>query len=189
MKNENLSLDDFIKRLRNLGVKLMSLELIPNQSVPPLRCDTLLSDVDQQTIDRTKRHEVCLSALKTNKDENIKGPDTINADAQKTISKDGGVLVGEKPVTAEKLVTPKKPAPKSKQVATRVKEIKPVDQFERFVHLVEHDDGSKENAAERKAIVNKLKLDDLLRINNEFSCGVDTDCKMGELRTTILSLF
>jgi len=197
MKNENLTLDNFIKGLRNLGVKSISLELMPNLSMPnsavPPRSYALSPEtVDHQTIDRVGGKVTATNAaleqvkdnLKTIKGENTKGPDTINADAQEIIDKDDGVLVGEKPATVEKPVTLKKSA-----ATTNAKEIKKVDQFERFAHLVEHDDGSKENAAERKSIVNKLKLDNLLRINNEFSCGVDTDCKIGELRKTIISLF
>ena len=176
MKNEDLTLDYFIKGLRNLGVKSISLELMPHQS---LSCST---SFDNPNI---PGHLIANSAGTegAQKVQDLADKSkTINANVQDVIDKDGGVLVGEKPVAL------KKPAPKSKPVATKVKETKPVDQFERFAHLVEHDDG-KENAAEKKAIVNKLKLDDLLRINNEFSCGVDTDCKIGELRTTILSLF
>jgi len=190
MKNENLTLDNFIKGLRNLGVKSISLELMPNLSmsnnaVPFSKpsasvigkevvtsCDTP-DPIDQRTVDTPP----------------VKQVKDVAKSAQEIIDKKGGVLVEEKPVASAKQVTLKKLSANTKQETPETKKTKKVDRFERFATLVEHDDGSKENAIERKSIVNKLKLDDLLRINNEFSCGIDTDCKIGELRKTILSLF
>ena len=159
--NEKLTLDDFIKELTRLGVTTISLEMArPVLKIGNVSYTASADDLDPQVIDRIKRKE---EALPDN-------PERENAEKET-----------EKPKTEK---------PKTEKPATtETKETKPVDKFEHFAYLVEHDDGSKENAAERKAIVNNLKLDDLLRINNEFSCGIDTDCKIGALRKTIISLF
>ena len=169
--NEKLTLDDFIKELTRLGVTTISLEMArPVLKIGNVSYTASADGLDPQVIDRIKRKE---EALPDN-------PERENAEKET-----------EKPKTEKpKTEKPKTEKPKTEKPATtETKETKPVDKFEHFAYLVEHDDGSKENAAERKAIVNNLKLDDLLRINNEFSCGIDTDCKIGALRKTIISLF
>jgi outer membrane biosynthesis protein TonB len=86
-----------------------------------------------------------------------------------------------------------KPAPKptSKPVVTldKAAPTAKVDQYSRFVWLVENDDGSDEQAAERGAILGKLSLTDLLRINNDFGLGLDTDKPTEEVRAEIVSCF
>jgi outer membrane biosynthesis protein TonB len=105
--------------------------------------------------------------------------------ADKPAPKPAPVAIADKPVP--------KPAPKptSKSVVTldKAAPTAKVDQYSRFVWLVENDDGSDEQAAERGAILGKLSLTDLLRINNDFGLGLDTDKPTEEVRAEIVSCF
>lgn len=62
-------------------------------------------------------------------------------------------------------------------------------EYEDFVEMVENDDGSHETTNEITSYLISATLDVLLRINNEFSLGIDTDKPLDELRNEILSCF
>lgn len=61
--------------------------------------------------------------------------------------------------------------------------------YEDFVRLSENDDGSEQVKVETANYLDNAPLDDLLRINNEFSLGLDTDKPVKELRSEVKSCF
>ena len=66
--------------------------------------------------------------------------------------------------------------------------VKPEDVYATFVQAVTHDDGAVDQLA-RQALINQMKLDDLLRLNNDFSLGINTDQSTEALRKELADCF
>ena len=78
-----------------------------------------------------------------------------------------------------------KPADKPKEKAQPVKTAQQKGAYDEFLSLVEKDDGS--NLAGKLApIAERLSLDELLRINNEFGLGLDTDKPTEKIRADLI---
>lgn len=78
-----------------------------------------------------------------------------------------------------------KPADKPKEKAPPVKTEQRKNAYDEFLSLVEKDNGS--DLAEKLApIVERLSLDELLRINNEFGLGLDTDKPTEKIRADLI---
>ena len=63
---------------------------------------------------------------------------------------------------------------------------KPV--YEVFCDMISADDG-KVTAEERVALLNLMGLDDLLRVNNDFQLGLDTDKPVDDVRADVIECF
>ena len=61
--------------------------------------------------------------------------------------------------------------------------------FDQFVDATAYDDGTPEFAQKRSALIGRMSRDDLLRVNVEFSCGIDTDQTDADLRKAVQEMF
>lgn len=64
---------------------------------------------------------------------------------------------------------------------------KPADVYDVFVETVEQDDGTKSDV--KRALLEKMSLDDMLRVNAGFQLGLDTDVATEDLRAELLTCF
>ena len=60
--------------------------------------------------------------------------------------------------------------------------------YETFTALITDDDGTV-TKEQRAALIEKMGLDDLLRVNNDFSLGLDTDKPVDEIRKDVIDCF
>jgi len=104
--------------------------------------------------------------------------------------------VEPKPTPMPEPEKPAKPVAEKKAVPEPVKKIvsdtvaktsgKPV--YEAFCDLISADDG-KVTPEERTALIDKMGLDDLLRVNNDFQLGLDTDKPVDDVRADVAECF
>lgn len=85
----------------------------------------------------------------------------------------------------EKKVKPES-APTPSQTPAAAAEA-PVNVYERFVETVEQDDGTKTDL--KRELIGQMSLDDMLRVNNAFCLGLDTDVATEALRSELLQCF
>ena len=90
----------------------------------------------------------------------------------------------EKPKKEAKPKKETKPAPETPAAA----EVKAENLYEAFGLMITADDG-KYTAADRIALINRMALDDLLRVNNDFSLALDTDVPWEILREDVAKCF
>ena len=90
-----------------------------------------------------------------------------------------------KPIEVPKVVVPK--VEKSAPAVEKVADNKSV--FDQFVDATAYDDGTPEFAQKRSALIGRMSRDDLLRVNVEFSCGIDTDQTDADLRKAVQEMF
>lgn len=64
---------------------------------------------------------------------------------------------------------------------------KPADVYDVFVETVEQDDGTKSDV--KRALIGRMTLDDMLRVNAGFQLGLDTDVATEALRAELLTCF
>ena len=77
------------------------------------------------------------------------------------------------------------PEPRSEQQAAALP--KPADVYDVFVETVEQDDGTKSDV--KRALIGRMTLDDMLRVNAGFQLGLDTDVATEALRAELLTCF
>jgi len=78
-----------------------------------------------------------------------------------------------------------KPKPKAEAAPAKV-DAEPRPAYDLFVELVERDDGGSETKTSLAETLRRMTRDDLLRVNNSFRLGVDTDVgEIGELRKSV----
>lgn len=95
--------------------------------------------------------------------------------------------VPEKP--AEPVVEKKAVAePAKKVVADTSAKSSAKPPYEAFCDMISADDG-KVTAEERVALINLMGLDDLLRVNNDFQLGLDTDKPVDDVRADVIECF
>lgn len=63
------------------------------------------------------------------------------------------------------------------------------DVYGKFCEVIDKDDGSEKCAQLRAELISRMKLEDLLRVNNEYAIGVDTDKPVEEIRKAIAEMF
>lgn len=91
--------------------------------------------------------------------------------------------VPDKPVDP---VVEKKADPEPVKKAASETHAKPP--YEVFCDMISSDDG-KVTAEERVALINLMGLDDLLRVNNDFLLGLDTDKPVDAIRADVIECF
>lgn len=89
-----------------------------------------------------------------------------------------------KPVAKKRVV----PEPVKKTVADTVAKTSGKPVYEAFCDLISADDG-KVTPEERTALIDKMGLDDLLRVNNDFQLGLDTDKPVDDVRADVAECF
>lgn len=104
--------------------------------------------------------------------------------------------VEPKPTPMPEPEKPTEPAVENKTLPEPIKKIvsdtvaktagKPV--YEAFCDLISADDG-KVTPEERTALIDKMGLDDLLRVNNDFQLGLDTDKPVDDVRADVAECF
>lgn len=104
--------------------------------------------------------------------------------------------VEPKPTPVPEPEKPAEPAVENKTLPEPVKKIvsdtvaktsgKPV--YEAFCDLISADDG-KVTPEERTALIDQMGLDDLLRVNNDFQLGLDTDKPVDDVRADVAECF
>lgn len=99
----------------------------------------------------------------------------------------------EKPKKSGKAKPESKPEPKpeNKSEAEFTKSAplpsKPANVYDVFVETVEQDDGTKSEL--KRSLIGQMTLDDMLRVNNDFQLGLDTDVATEALRAELLTCF
>lgn len=95
-------------------------------------------------------------------------------------SKPGTPPAVKEPVKAA-VAEPAKPAPAPVAAASK-------PPYEAFCDLISSDDGNVK-AEERMDLLGRMGLDDLLRVNNDFQLGLDTDKPVEDVRADIIECF
>lgn len=160
---------DFIQELKASGVKSITIEMFDTEHPNPLTeiAEPVLA-TNEAVFKNDEHPKVVLS-------EKTKCPAKV-VEQIKTVERPV-----EKTVPKKQLFKPTEEDPK-----TSVEEDL---SLEAFCKVCEMDDGSKKFADLRARIISKMSHDDLLRVNNEFGLGVDTDVPVETIRTEIASMF
>lgn len=86
----------------------------------------------------------------------------------------------------EKAAEPEQvPEQKKETVKEEPQKRKPADPYSAFLSAVENDDGTPESVTAIEEAVSALNLDGLLKANNEFGLGLDTDKSIDEIRKDV----
>ena len=106
----------------------------------------------------------------------------------KAVESKATVVVPE--LKAVEPVVEKKAAPEPAKKVTEDAVAKPSDKnlYDAFCDMISSDDGTV-TVEERLAKLDLMGLDDLLRVNNDFQLGLDTDKPIADLRADVIECF